>query len=54
MLLTSTETVRTITDGDPRTSTSTFTQLLSTEPNRLLLEMSIIIIYRAHRDHKYY
>ena len=29
MLLTSTETIRTIRDGEPRTSTSTFTQLLS-------------------------
>ena len=29
--LTSTETIRTIRDGDPRTATSTFTQLLSSE-----------------------
>ena len=34
VLFTSTETVRTIRDGEPRTATSTFTQLLSSDAER--------------------
>ena len=42
---TSTETIRLIRDGDPRTATSTFTQLLSSEVSVLLY---------VHRNHQAY
>ena len=43
---TTTESIRTVRDGEPRTATSTFTQLLSSGSNSLLLYV--------HRDHKVY
>ena len=46
---TSTETIRTISDGEPRTATSTFTQLLSSA--RALHGPSSMLLY-VHRDHK--
>ena len=46
---TSTETVRTVRDGEPRTSTSTFTQLL-TSMGYDILSMLLCV----HRDYNYY
>ena len=46
---TSTETIRTIRDGEPRTATSTFTQLL----NSLAGNSSSVLLY-IHRDRKDY
>ena len=44
----STETIRTVRDGEPRTATSTFRQLLNTE-----CSSSLVLLY-VHRDHKDY
>ena len=41
--------LRTVRDGEPRTATSTFTQLLSSEPTH----SSPMLLY-VHRDHKDY
>ena len=41
---TSTETMRLIRDGEPRTATSTFTQLLSSDP------VSSSVLLYVHRD----
>ena len=46
VLFTSTETIRIIRDGEPRTATSTFTQLLSSERVSALL-----YVYRDHKDY---
>ena len=46
---TATETIRTVRDGEPRTATSTFTQLLSSEG----LSSSSMLLY-VHRDRKDY
>ena len=46
------ETVRTIRDGETRTATSTFTQLLSSDPTLLLLLLQKL--FYVHRDRKNY
>ena len=47
---TSTEDVRTVRDGEPRTSTSTLTQLLNSDTPR---EFKLNVAY-VHRDRRYY
>ena len=47
---TSTETIRLIRDGEPRTATSTFTQLLSSDTTT---EIVSVLLY-IHRNHQAY
>ena len=45
---TSAETLRTVRDGEPRTSTSAFTQLLTSDPD----DCSVLLYVHAHRAQK--
>ena len=46
---TSTETTRIIRDGEPRTATSTFTQLLSSESSWFV--QTLLYVHRDHKDY---
>ena len=48
---TSTETIRTSRDGEPRTATSTFTQLLSSAVYFFFFFKSVLLY--VHREHKF-